>query len=201
MLALLVGVALLIFVWLAEAVAHGHTQQFDDRIRLLLHGYARPVLTYVMRAVSVVGAPAILIASGAVLVFWYVRTGRRQAAFLFAITLAGAEALDQLLKLTFERPRPAAFFGLAVPASYSFPSGHALVSFAFFVGLATLPAASTANRPRRTLYYIAAALPIAAIGFSRVYLGVHYPTDVLGGYAAAAAWLSIVYLSEALTRR
>jgi undecaprenyl-diphosphatase len=101
----------------------------------------------------------------------------------FAIAIGGAEVLDQLLKLLFHRARPATFFGLPEPMSYSFPSGHALVSFAFFGALAVFVS------PRRWWYAIAAALPIAAIGYSRIYLGMHYPSDVLGGWVAAAIWL------------
>ena len=105
------------------------------------------------------------------------------------------EVLDQLLKVAFHRPRPPTLFGLAGPAGYSFPSGHALVSFAFFGALAVFAA------PRRWLRYIVAALPVAAIGYSRIYLGVHYPSDVLGGWAAAAVWVFSVTFIMARAQR
>jgi undecaprenyl-diphosphatase len=79
---------------------------------------------------------------------------------------------------------------------YSFPSGHALVSCAFFGALAVFAAARTGRRARRWLYYVGAAIPIAAIGLSRIYLGMHYPSDVLGGYTGAAAWLFSVKLAR-----
>src|ERR1019366_9092030 len=181
---LLAAAALVFFAWLAEEVVRGHTQQFDDRIRMLVHAHADPALTTAMRGVSLIGEP------------WFLRKGWRRTVLLFAITLAGAEVLDQLLKLMFHRPRPATFFALTEPMGYSFPSGHALVSCAFFGGLAVFAAARTGSRARRCLYYIVAALLIAAIGFSRIYLGVHYPSDVLGGYAAAVVWLFSVALAQ-----
>jgi len=159
------------------------TPAFDERLRMLLHAHASPPLTSAMRQISRIGAPAVLIGVGAVIVFWLMRAGRRRTALRFAISVAGAEVLEQLLKLAFHRPRPPTFFGLAVPAGYSFPSGHAVVSFAFFGALVLLAA------PRRWWHFIAAAAAIAAIGFSRVYLGMHYPSDVLGGWVAAAVWL------------
>jgi undecaprenyl-diphosphatase len=187
--------ALVFFAWLAEEVHHGGTQQFDDRIRTLVHVHASPALTAIMRGFSLIGQPAVLIALGALILF-LMRNERPRRTLLFAVTVAGAEVLDQLLKLLFHRPRPATFFGVAEPMGYSFPSGHALVSCAFFGALAVFAAARTGRRARRWLYYTAAAAPIAAIGLSRVYLGMHYPTDVLGGWAAGAAWLFSVKLAR-----
>ncbi|MGA2737972.1 MAG: phosphatase PAP2 family protein [Bryobacteraceae bacterium] len=159
------------------------TPAFDEPIRALVHAHASPALTVAMRAISALGEPAFLIVLGVPVVFWLVRTGRTRAMLRFAIAIVGAEVLDQLLKLLFHRARPTIFFGLPKPMGYSFPSGHALVSFAFFGALVVFAS------PRRWWYYIAAAVPIAAIGYSRIYLGMHYPSDVLGGWAAAAIWL------------
>ena len=187
--------ALLFFAWLAEEVYHGGTQQFDERIRMLVHAHASPTLTVAMRGISLMGSPWFLIAMGALVIF-LMRAERPRRTLLFAVTVAGAEVLDQLLKIVFHRPRPATFFGLAEPMGYSFPSGHALVSCAFFGALAVFAAARTGRRARRWLYYVGAAIPIAAIGLSRIYLGMHYPSDVLGGYTGAAAWLFSVKLAR-----
>lgn len=187
--------AIALFAWLAEAVVHGRTRQFDDGVRMLVHGHANPALTAAMREISRFGAPAVLIAVGAVIVIWLACAGRRRTAWLFAVTVAGAEIFEELLKLVFRRPRPPAFFGLAESTGYSFPSGHAVVSLTFFSALALFV------MPRRWLYYIAAALPVAAIGYSRIYLGVHYPSDVLAGWAAAAVWLFSVASIVAWARR
>jgi len=184
--------ALAVFAWLAEEVLAGSTLAFDNHIRSLVHGFANPTLTRVMRGLSFIGAPAFLIAFGALVIIYYVRAGKPRMAILFVVTVAGAEVLDEILKLVFHRTRPVAFFGLAEPIVYSFPSGHALVSCSFFGVLAAFAAARTPSAVKRWIYRIAAGLLILLIGLSRIYLGVHYPSDVLGGYAAAIVWVIIV---------
>jgi len=189
---LLLIAASLFFAWLANAVIRGSSQALDNSIRAAIHAYATPPLTAVMRALSFVGSPAALIIIGVVIVFAL----DRGDALHFVIAVIGAELLDRSLKLFFHRPRPPAFFGLAEPGGFSFPSGHALVSCAFFVTMAALAAKRIESQTARICLYATAALLIAAIGFSRIYLGVHYPTDVLGGYSAAVVWLSIVTLAR-----
>ena len=184
--------ALLFFAWLADEILKGGTRRFDDAVRQLLHQHASPALTAAMRAASFIGSPAFLIPMGILVVALYLRQGRPLAARLFVITVLGGEVLDQVLKLAFHRTRPAAFFGMPEPLGYSFPSGHALAACAFYGVLAAFAAARTENRAWRWIYRIAAAMVIAIIGVSRIYLGVHYPSDVLGGYAAALGWVFTV---------
>jgi undecaprenyl-diphosphatase len=193
--------ALLFFALLADEILKGGTRRFDDAIRLLLHQHASPAMTAAMRAASFVGSPAFLIPLGILVVALYLRQGRPLTARLFVITVIGGEALDQVLKLAFHRVRPAAFFGLPEPLGYSFPSGHALAACAFYGVLAAFAAARTKSRAWRSMYRIAAALLIAIIGISRIYLGVHYPSDVLGGYAAALFWVFTVASARRWMRR
>jgi undecaprenyl-diphosphatase len=188
---------LLFFAWLADQVLKGGTRRFDYAVRELLHQQANPALTAAMRAASFVGSPVFLIPLGFLVVVLYVRQGRPVTARLFVITVLGGELLDQILKLVFQRTRPVAFFGLAEPKGYSFPSGHALTACAFYGVLAAFAAARTESRARRWIYWIASGLLVAVIGISRIYLGVHYPSDVLGGYTAALVWI----LSVASVRR
>ncbi len=198
---LLAAAALLLFGWLAESVLHGSTQRLDDSVRELVHSHATPVLTSAMRGLSFIGSPSSLIALGILVVFLYVRSGRPRTAALFVTAVLGAELLDQMLKLMFHRTRPVAFFGLAEPIGYSFPSGHSLVSCVFFGVLAAFAGMRTESRARHVSYYIGAALLIAAIGYSRIYLGVHYFSDVLAGYAAAIVWVFSVAAARQLIRR
>jgi undecaprenyl-diphosphatase len=190
----LMTAAAALFAWLAEEVTQGRTQQFDDRLRMLIHAHANPWLTAMMRGISLIASPGLLIALGALAIVFFVRTDKWRTAILFLIAVAGAQLLGESLKLVFHRTRPATFFGVAEPGGYSFPSGHAVGSCAFFCVMAIFAAARTSSRARRWLYYIGAALAFAAVGFSRIYLGMHNPSDVLGGYAVAALWLSIVAL-------
>jgi undecaprenyl-diphosphatase len=198
---LLVAIAaLLFFAWLAQAVLQGGAEQFDDGVRMLVRQHASPALTAVMRAFSFLGSPLFLIPLGILVFIRFVRTGRPRMAALFVITVVGAEILDQVLKLAFHRPRPAAFFG-TTPLTYSFPSGHSLVSCAFYGVLTALAAIPTESRLQRSIYWTSAALLIAMIGLSRIYLGVHYPSDVLAGYAAALVWVFSVASARRWLRR
>jgi undecaprenyl-diphosphatase len=112
-----------------------------------------------------------------------------------AVSMAGALALDLALKYSFHRPRPQPFFG-AAPHSYSFPSGHALCSFCFYAVLAGLIAARTRSLVLRVTAGVAAAVLVIAIGISRIYLGMHYPSDVIAGYLAAAVWVATLLVLD-----
>jgi len=170
----------------------GSSLQFDCAIRLLVHQHSSPALTAVMRGASFIGSATFLVPLGILVVAHYLWRGRRRTARLFAITVLGAEVLDQILKLAFHRIRPAAFFELPEPSGYSFPSGHSMVACAFYGALAVLAAGRAKTGAGRWTYRTVAALLIAVIaliGMSRIYLGVHYPSDVLGGYIMALIWL------------
>jgi undecaprenyl-diphosphatase len=111
-------------------------------------------------------------------------------AVLLVVAAAGAEILDQLLKLLFHRQRPEAFFGYSQPGSFSFPSGHAISACVFYGVAAALIAARIDSRLQKAVVWIVAALLAGLIGLSRIYLGVHYPSDVVAGYAAAVVWVA-----------
>ena len=128
--------------------------------------------------------------------------GWRRGALLVVVTLAGAGLLDVGLKLFFQRARPEPFFpDYPLPDSFSFPSGHALFATCFFGGLAVLLSHRLRSRLLQVLIWIVALLLIVLIGASRVYLGVHYPTDVLGGFAVGIVWVVSVALGDRLAER
>jgi undecaprenyl-diphosphatase len=139
-----------------------------------------------MRAASFIGSPPVLwpLVAIAVLALW---RNHRHDALTLTICMTGAIALEQIFKFAIRRPRPEPFFDTPPPTSYSFPSGHALYALCLYATLATI---LTRNQSpaARILTWTAAAIIILSIGYSRIYLGVHYPTDVLGGYALAALW-------------
>ena len=189
---LVTALALILFVWLAREVTRGDAMRLDTPIREAVHARSSPPLTAMMRGVSLIGSEVVLVPLGVILVWRLVAAKRRRAAVVFGVAALGAEALDQIMKLLFYRPRPEPFFGLASPITHSFPSGHAMVSCCFFGVLAMILAAREPSRARRISIFAAAAILVALMGFSRVYLGFHYPTDVLAGYAAAVVWLAVV---------
>jgi undecaprenyl-diphosphatase len=189
---LVIALALILFVWLGREVALGEAMRLDAPIREAVHARSSPALTAVMRGVSLIGSEVVLVPLGVILVWWLVAAKRKRAAVVFGVAALGAEGIDQILKLLFNRPRPEPFFGLASPITRSFPSGHAMVSCCFFGVLAAILAAREPSRLKRMAIFAGAALLVALMGFSRVYLGYHYPTDVLAGYAAAVIWLAAI---------
>jgi undecaprenyl-diphosphatase len=191
---------LILFGWIAERVTHDQTVRFDMAIRGRIHALASPGLTTAMVALSFLGREGIIAGSVvSLIVFW--RKRWRRAAIWLAVTMLGGQVLETVLKLAFHRPRPAPFFG-PLPYSYSFPSGHALSSFCFYGIMAGLLTARLRSRNWRILLWALAAALVASIGVSRIYLGVHYPGDVLAGYLAAAVWVSaMLVLDRFRTRR
>jgi undecaprenyl-diphosphatase len=193
-LALLAG---MFFAWLGEEVLEGDTQAADEQLRGLVNGIASPRLTDLMVFASVWGAPRRLAVLAAVAIVVFLVRQWRRGAVLVGITLIGAGLLDGGLKLLFGRTRPVAFFDIyPSPESYSFPSGHALFATAFFGGLAALLWGRLAHPALRVGAAVLALALIVLIGFSRIYLGVHYPTDVVGGFAAGTVWVAAVALGD-----
>ena len=176
--------AVLLFAWLADEVFEGDTRQFDASVRAWVHHYASPPLTSAMTVISWFGS-GVLAVVAIVAAFVFLRLRWRRAAVWLLLTLAGALVLELTLKYAFHRPRPEAFFG-PLPRTYSFPSGHALLSLCVYGVLAGLLSARLRSGALRVLLWIVAAALVAGIGLSRIYLGVHYPSDVVAGYLAGA---------------
>ncbi|MFL5401200.1 MAG: phosphatase PAP2 family protein [Gemmatimonadales bacterium] len=190
--------ALILFSWLGREILNGITPALDDRIRLTIHGFASGRLTGLMRALSVYGGPAGLSVIGVLLAVIFLVERWHRGALLLVVTMGGAGLLNVLLKLLFARPRPAAYFGYPLPSSASFPSGHAFFAASFLGGLAVLVSERTRSRGVRWGTWIICLVLILLIGLSRVYLGVHYPSDVLAGYAAATVWVAAVAVGDRL---
>ena len=178
--------SLLLFAWLAREVLESETLRFDNFVRAAVHEWSSSQVTSFMRAMSWIGSINFLGGFVVLCVALFLYFRWRRAALLLLITVAGAMPLDTILKLTFHRARPVPFFGTPLPASYSFPSGHALFSFCIFGVLAAVTTARVRTRWLRFAIWTAAAALVVLIGLSRIYLGVHYPSDVIAGYLAAA---------------
>jgi undecaprenyl-diphosphatase len=201
LISLVCSVALLIlFAWLSEEIFEGSAKHFDFAVRAKVHEFFSPALTRFMQAMTFLGSIAFLTSLFVILVaVWLIRGMKRPAAWL-AIAVGGSVVLDVALKLDFHRARPVPFVGTA-PVTYSFPSGHALSSLCFYGVLAGLLCEWIESAAARWLVSITAAVLILAIGLSRIYLGVHYPTDVIGGYIAAGAWVSALLFVEHAKRQ
>ena len=191
--------ALLLFSWLAHEVFEGDLGRFDDSVRAWIHQFASPALTRAMHVISSLGSGVPMVVFVIALVA-FIRSRWRRAAIWLLVTIAGGLVLEWTLKYSFQRARPMPFFS-AVPDSYSFPSGHALMSFCIYGVLAGLLSARIHSAAIRVLVWFAAAFLVAAIGLSRIYLGVHYPSDVLAGYLAAGVWVSALVAADRMRQR
>jgi undecaprenyl-diphosphatase len=180
--------ALICFVWLAAEVSGGRTADFDAAWRDRIHSAATPGLTLLMQAVTLLGSQPALIGSVCVAALIMARSGRRARAILALAALAGCQLLLFVLKHAFQRARPEAFYGDAL-STYSFPSGHAFQSLTCYGILAVLATADLAPAPRWASR-MAVLIFVITIGLSRVYLGVHHPTDVIAGFLAGMVWLA-----------
>jgi undecaprenyl-diphosphatase len=199
---LALGIAsLLLFTWLAQEMLASRIQQFDITVRSNIHQHATPLLTTIMSFVTNLGDwPVMMFGTiGLLLLFWY--RGARDYIQLTLIAMTGAGILDGTLKLAFHRLRPDPFFGVR-PNTYSFPSGHALTSLCFYGLVAGMLSLRLEKTWQQIAVWTVAAALIATIGFSRIYLGVHWPSDVLAGYAAAIMWMSAIrQLAHKLEKR
>jgi undecaprenyl-diphosphatase len=192
--------ALFLFYELTEKVIKGDAWGFDESGMALVNGFASPWMTSFMRTVTYLGSNVFLLIAGACVVVIFVLARWRRATVTLLVTMAGAALLNFTLKQLFRRQRPEPFLGITHPESFSFPSGHALLSFCFYGVLAAMIAARFKGRVQRVAVWAGAALLIALIGLSRVYLRFHYPSDVVAGYVAAFVWLVIVLSADRIMR-
>lgn len=183
-------VCLLVFGAIAEDVHEQEASALDALATPLLHGLSNPTLDSVMRGITQLGSAIVvgpLLVVALVLLLW--RRRKREALFL-AVLLIGSLILNETLKLIFHRPRPQLAWAQVQP-EYSFPSGHAMNSLVFYVGLALVIWAVWGRRAGLIALVVAVGLALL-IGISRIYLGYHYFTDVVGGFLAGSVWLLIV---------
>jgi len=194
--------SLIFFAWLSNEVLAGETRQFDEVTRAAVHHLASPTMTAIMRGISFTGSTIFLTTATIIMFIWFLTRRWRREGWLLGITMLGASILNTTLKLTFQRPRPEPFFDLLAPRTYSFPSGHSLASFCFYGALATVLTARIENKKINFVTWLIAGVMVLVIGLSRIYLGVHYTTDVLAGYAAALIWIAVIrFLEMQLVRR
>ncbi|QFU14903.1 phosphatase PAP2 family protein [Microvirga thermotolerans] len=188
------------FIALAGEVFEGETHAFDTAILLALRSpqnLADPLgpgwLEESARDITGLGGYAILTLVTASSVIYLLMAGKRGAAALVAVAVVGGALLSTGLKLGFERPRPELVPHATQVYTASFPSGHAMLSAVTYL---TLGALLSRVQERRRIKAFIMGLAVAAtllVGASRIYLGVHWPSDVLGGWTVGAAWASLCW--------
>jgi membrane protein DedA with SNARE-associated domain/membrane-associated phospholipid phosphatase len=191
-----------LFGGIAEDVLTGDPiVRFDLALDDYLHAHATPAPTKFFLIVTALGSTEAIVLLG-VVVATFLAWGRRWlflGSWLAAV--AGSAFLNHVLKGLFERPRPHFEHPLLVETSYSFPSGHAMESFVVYGMLAYFAVLALRSWESRVAVVFEAALLVVLIGFSRMYLGVHYFSDVLAGYAAGGVWLSALITGVETIRR
>ena len=175
--------------------------RFDRETAAYLHSLATPSLTTFFLIVTAFGSIEAVGLLGVIVAAVLAR--RRQWLYLgiWVAAVGGSVVLDRLLKDLFARPRPFFEHPLLLETSYSFPSGHAMESFVAYGMLAYFAVLALESWRARTAVVFGTALLVLLIGFSRMYLGVHYFSDVVAGYAAGGVWLSALITGAETIRR
>jgi undecaprenyl-diphosphatase len=195
------------FVELAEEMLEGATQPFDDWVLHSLRKEGSPHepigpgwLHYFFLNVTALGSGAIAILITVFLAGGLAIQGRRFAIALILVSLTGAGVLTSVLKGYFGRPRPPTEFRAVEAIELSFPSGHSFISAVLYLTLGALLIQLTPDRRMKVYIMVVAILLTVLVGSSRVYLGVHYPTDVLGGWCAGIIWATACFIAAHLLR-
>lgn len=182
------GVGVTLFALIADEVLDGETSTFDSSILLWINARASPVLDQFFITLTDLGGATFIAALTAVIVAFLIYKKLYYKALLMLTAVGGAAVLNLILKGVFERARPDLWAHLVTEDSFSFPSGHAMASSIFaFAIIAVLWGSKW-----QPLAVGLGIIYIFLVGFSRLYLGVHFPTDILAGWAVSLAWVSAV---------
>ncbi|WP_165927850.1 phosphatase PAP2 family protein [Rhizobium sp. BK376] len=181
------------------AVATGHVFAIDDSMLLLLRKTAdtrEPVgphwLLNAFENYTSLGSSAVTGLVLAIGIFWAIAEREYRSGVYMAVVYAGAQLLSNVTKILIGRPRPEVVPHLVYAGGYSFPSGHSTLSAATYLAIGLLVAGRECSVSKRMLILSVAAAISAVVGLSRIYLGVHYPTDVLDGWLLGAGWALVV---------
>jgi len=184
-------VCLLVLGALAATIRQQGLDGLDAAATPFLHGFASPALDAVMNGVTFIGSDNALAVLFVLALLCLIRLGRPRREWLFlGVALGGSLVLNEAMKLFFQRPRPTLPYAILLPG-YSFPSGHSMNSFVFYLSIALLIRV-IGGRRAVAIAVVAAVLIALTVGTSRIYLGAHYLTDVIGGYTAGLLWLLII---------
>ncbi|GEN84150.1 phosphatidylglycerophosphatase B [Sporosarcina luteola] len=191
-----------IFVFLAVGISRDTMIGFDRPIIQTVQGWEASWLTPIMNAFTLIGstkAVMFLIIAVTALLYWVFRA--RSSAYFFFFALIGTGVLNQSLKIIFKRARPE-FHRLAEATGYSFPSGHTMMAFSLYTMAVILLWRQLRTTTAKIVLLAFAVFMFGMIAISRIYLGVHYPSDIAGGISASAFWIILtVALFDHFQRR
>jgi undecaprenyl-diphosphatase len=179
------------FAELADEVVEGESRRFDRAVLIWIHTHSPEWLEAPMRLITALGYYWVVLPLLIAAVFAFYIKGWRLSATLLLVSTGGGTLLTGVLKAVFGRARPEVFDTGYTASFYSFPSGHAAVAAGFYGALTLILAYRLRGFARWAVVACGVSL-VLLIGYSRLYLGVHYPTDVLAGFLAAPLWVIFV---------
>jgi undecaprenyl-diphosphatase len=189
------------FALLADEVLEGGTQAFDQKVLLAFrHSETHallgpPSVQEAARDLTALGSVAVLTLLTAIAVGFLVLDGKKHMALFVLASILGGVAVGTILKDVFQRPRPDLVPHSDYVSGASFPSGHTMMSAVTYLTLGALLARSQERKRLKAYFLLVAIFLTLAVGVTRVYLGVHWPTDVLAGWTAGAVWALLCWLA------
>ena len=190
----IIVLSLILFGYLGDTVLDKQRVFFDDSITSFVMSFRSPIMTGVMTFITDIGSYGLAIGSTVILFYLFYKRHRKEG-ILFCIIVLMGYVINVLLKLFVQRNRPTVS-PLQTLTDYSFPSSHSMASFIFFATIAYFAYHFTKDKKLSIIITIICFLLIFLIGISRIYLGVHYPSDVLGGYLAGILWYAIIIVLD-----
>jgi undecaprenyl-diphosphatase len=179
-----------IFTYIASAISNETIVDFDSPIISFVQGLESDGLTTIMKTFTTIGSTpfVILFTLAGMGILLYKR--HRAQAFLLFVAIAGSGLLNIILKTIYKRARPE-LHRIVDIGGFSFPSGHTMLAFSLYAVLAFIVWRNLKTTVSRIVLFLFAVFMILMIGVSRIYLGVHYPSDVTAGIFASALWMTI----------
>lgn len=197
------------FAEIADGAMDGDSAAFDERLLLALRVPGDPSdplgpewMEEIARDITALAGTGLLVLVTGAAIAFLLLYHKYRTALLVAAAVGGGQLVNSLLKLSFDRPRPELVPHETYVYTASFPSGHSMMAAVVYLTLAALLARTQPHRRTRAFFLVVGVLITLLVGSSRVYLGVHWPTDVLAGWTAGAVWaLACFSVADLLARR
>lgn len=178
----------IVFLRIAGEILERKPIGLDLNILHWIHVHSNNTLDHIFLVITSAGNVEYILPISLIIFGYLVYKKRRLYASIILFGMGGAAAANFILKLLFHRDRPAFWHSLITETGYSFPSGHAMLSSALVLSLVAI----LWNTKWRITSIVLGALVILSIGYSRLYMGVHYPTDIIAGWSVSAVWIITV---------
>lgn len=178
------------FIWISIWIGDQRIANFDQSIISKIQGAESDTLTAIMKFFSFIGSGVMVSILAIIMLVVLAKLQYRRELYFFAGILIGSTILNSVLKLSFQRVRPT-IYRIIEENGYSFPSGHSMAAFTFYGIIIFLLWKHIPKAYWRVILILVGSVMILGIGISRIYLGVHFPSDIVGGYLASGTWLAV----------